>query len=137
MYSMEGPITIRMAETNGSPDLPAHLATSSATDEAKVVIRAADGSRTVSCDACRTVFLAAGPTAYADDRPLCDACVFEHDAQLAMVLAAVSVLRAFGASEPSTADMQSAVDLLGFARIYETFAAKHGPRREPRLPSSS
>lgn len=110
-----------------------------ATDELDVVIRADDSAgREVRCSACGETFAGGGPTAYADRRPLCDRCVFDHDAQLAMVLAAVSVLRAFAASEPSAADQQAALDLLRFARLYETFAAKHGgARREPQLPMPS
>lgn len=85
-------------------------------------------------DICGEPFSATGPTAYAGDAPLCDRCVFQHDAQLAMVLAAVSVLRVYGANEPSVADSEAALDLLSFARLYDAFAASHGPRREPERP---
>ena len=148
MYSMEGPAALQVPEPCCepeicSPDRPARLAVGGSADEVDVVIRAANSAadgRMVSCDTCGTRFVAAGPTAYSSDRPpgnpLCDACVFDHDVQLAMVLAAVSVLRAFGSAEPSEADAQAALDLLSFARIYEAFAEKHGPRREPSLPAS-
>jgi hypothetical protein len=134
MYSTEAPMAIRLPDPSCAPHLPTRVATLPADGEKEVVIRAAQASEPVRCDSCRSLFLSAGPTAYADDAPLCDRCVFEHDAQLAMVLAAVSVLRAFGSEAPSPADQQAALDLLGFARLYETFAAQHGPRREPEMP---
>lgn len=135
MYSTEAPLAIRLPDPSLAPHLPARLATLLATREKEVVIRVAEMTEPVRCDSCRTQFLAAGPTAFANDAPLCDRCVFEHDAQLAMVLAAVSVLRAFGVVDPSELDQQAALDLLGFARLYETFAVQHGPRREPELPT--
>lgn len=109
-----------------------------AADELDVVIRVDDSAGLeVRCSACGESFVGGGPTAFADRRPLCDRCVFDHDAQLAMVLAAVSVLRAFAAPQPSEADRQAALDLLRFARLYDAFAAKHGTRREPQLPMPS
>ena len=131
------PDMIPRAETCFEPDLPTLLANGVALGETDVAIRAAPAARRVRCVSCGAAFVASGPTAYADDEPLCDVCVFEHDAQLAMVLAAVSVLRAFGSGEPSQDDAQAALDLLGFARLYETFADRYGPRREPQHPVGS
>ncbi|MDA8016480.1 MAG: hypothetical protein MPN21_03440 [Thermoanaerobaculia bacterium] len=99
------------------------------------MIRATEDVQPVCCDSCGTAFASGGPMAFASDRPLCDRCVFDRDAQLAMVLAAVSVLRAFGSAKTSDLDAQAALDLLRFARLYETFAGRHGSRREPELPA--
>lgn len=135
--ALEGPATLEGLDVCCAPDMPTRWVTTAAADETEVVIRAEWGSRRVRCCRCDAGFDAAGPTAFADDRPLCDACVFEFDAQLAMVLAAVSVLRAFGSGQPTEGEAQVALDLLAFSRLYETFAAKHGPRREPQLPTPS
>lgn len=134
MYSTEAPMAIRLTDPRCVPEIPAHRATTAANGEKEVVIRAANAERPVRCDVCGKKFSATGPTAFADDEPLCDLCVFEHDAQLAMVLAALSVLRAFGSDDPSPADREAALDLLAFARLYDAFAANYGPRREPHLP---
>lgn len=131
-HVMEAPAVFQRIETQLEGDVPLHLLPGVGTSESDVVIRAPQQASTVRCDSCKSRFVAGGPTAYASDEPLCDVCVFEHDAQLAMVLAAVSVLRAFGSGEPTEADAQAALDLLGFARLYETFADRYGPRREPQ-----
>ena len=131
------PAMMPRLETCFEPDLPTLLANGVVAGETDVAIRASPEARTVRCDSCGSTFVASGPVAYADDEPLCDVCVFEHDAQLAMVLAAVSVLRAHGSGEPSAVDAQAALDLLGFARLYETFAGRYGPRREPQHPVGS
>ena len=135
--TMETPVPFQQIEARRVGDVPLHLRPAVGADEVDVVIRAPQEAATVRCDRCGTRFDAGGPTAYAGHQPLCDVCVFEYDAQLAMVLAAVSVLRAFGSGEPNEAEAQAALDLLRFARLYETFAERYGPRREPQLPVGS
>ncbi len=74
----------------------------------------------------------AGPVGHFDDQPICDLCLLEGSHELAMVLALVAVVRAYGSVEvASDAERREALDELGaFARVYEHFAAKSGsPRR--------
>ena len=100
-------------------------------------IRIPEPAGPARCARCQTRFSAAGPTGYAEDRPICDMCLLEGSSQLGMVMALVAVVRAFGAVRPSShQDYREALSELGaFSRIYERFAAKSGPPRVFRIPS--
>lgn len=94
-----------------------------------LAIRVPDEPRRVRCEVCDDGFLAAGPTGFSERRPVCDRCLFDLSPQLGMVLALVSVTRSFG-QLPRRAGERAADELVAFSRVYEAFAAKHGPRRE-------
>lgn len=101
---------------------------------AETVIRIPERKKPAACDECSGEFVAAGPTGYRADRPLCDRCVFELSPQLGMVLALISATRSFGQLSRRAGDA-AAGELVAFARVYETFVAKHGPRRDSVLPA--
>lgn len=73
----------------------------------------------------------AGPVGYLDEEPVCDRCLLHNCAELGMVIAVIAVTRDYGAFEPqSEAEWLAALAELGaFARIYERFALRSGPRR--------
>ncbi len=91
---------------------------------------------TVDCPRCQSSFLAAGPTGYAGEVPICDLCLLDGSYPLGMLLALVVVVRTFGAIEPAAGDkyLEAQDHLAAFARIYERVAAKSGPVRPFRLP---
>ena len=99
-------------------------------------IRIPEPSGQARCARCRVRFVAAGPTGYAQEVPICDMCLLEGSQELGMVMALTAVVRAFGAVRPASyEDYQEALAELGaFARIYERFAAKSGPARVFRIP---
>lgn len=99
----------------------------------EAVIRIPERAEPVACDECSCEFSATGPTGYRGDQPVCDRCLFDLAPQLGMVLVLVSITRSFGQLSRRAGDA-AAGELVTFARVYETFAAKHGPRREAPLP---
>lgn len=90
----------------------------------------------VSCAACGHRSTGCGPVGYRDDEPICDLCLLEGSTVLGMVLALISVTRAFAAiSSKSPGEWLDPLRELGaFARVYECFAAKIGPSRLFRIP---
>lgn len=110
---------------------------SDALEEAGYSIRVPVPSGPVSCARCQVKFPAAGPTGFAEDRPVCDMCLLEGSSPLGMVMALIAVVRAFGGVRPSNHhEYRDALGELGaFSRIYEKFAAKSGPPRVFRIPS--
>jgi len=105
-------------------------------ERAEYSIRLPEPATATRCDRCQSRFSAAGPTGYAEERPICDLCLLESSSELGMVLALVAVVRAFGAVEPTDhEDYLDALNELGaFARIYERVAAKSSPARTFRIP---
>lgn len=98
-------------------------------------IRVGDGEE-LRCASCGRRASGAGPVGYRDEETVCDLCLFEGNATLGMVLALISVIRAYAAL--SSRAPRDLLDALGevdtFARIYECFAAKTSPLRVFRLP---
>lgn len=94
-------------------------------------IQVVEASEEVSCAVCGALFIAAGPTGFQDDRPLCDLCMLHREGQLGMVLALVAVTRSYGGASPSSLSEEVAdkAELMAFARIYETFASSFAPAR--------
>ncbi len=90
----------------------------------------------VACPRCGELFLAAGPTGYAGDQPICDLCLLEGSQPLGMLLALAAVARAFGALGPRAGHryLEASEELAAFARIYEIVAIKSGPPRPFRIP---
>jgi len=76
-------------------------------------------------------FHAAGPTAYEDDQPISDLAMLDGCHELGMLLALAAVTRACGALSLAAPEVgrEALVQLAAFARVYETHAAKSGPRR--------
>ena len=93
-------------------------------------IRAAPG-RQVSCASCGRSFAGYSPVGCSDDEPVCDLCLLEGDNELGMVLALVSVVRAYATVAGAVAEtrLEPLLELDLFARVYERFAAKIGPPR--------
>ncbi len=89
-----------------------------------------------SCPICTTAFMAAGPTGFADELPICDMCLLEGNHDLGMLIAVGSVTRTFGAVKGATREEYSRAlaELGAFARIYERFAERWGPPRLFRAP---
>ncbi|RMH15640.1 MAG: hypothetical protein D6696_20115 [Acidobacteria bacterium] len=102
-----------------------------AVDEVLYSVRVPAVPAVVACPRCDGELIAAGPTGYADDEPICDSCLFAACQQLGMMLALASVSRTYAiaaAAEPR--ERRAALAELGaFARIYERFAARHAPLR--------
>jgi len=94
-------------------------------------IRVPAPSREVDCPGCGHRFLAAGPTGFADDRPICDGCLFGCSHPLGMLLALAAVARLFGGAEPVLSPTYGAMldDLTAFTRVYAHYAAQWGPLR--------
>ncbi len=84
-----------------------------------------------ACPRCGHCWRLSGPTAYANDEPICDLCLLTSEQQLGMVLAVLSVTRMYAsAAWASPEDHHTAlVELGAFARIYDRFAARFGPLR--------
>ena len=94
-------------------------------------IRLAQPTRGMICPICGRHFLAAGPTGFLDDEPICDFCLLERVEELGMVLALISVGRLFAVSRyRSREEYDAALAEFGaFARIYERVASRSGPPR--------
>lgn len=87
-------------------------------------IRLPDRIGEVRCARCGTRFRAAGPTGHADELPICDLCLLECEEELGMVLALISVVRAY-ASMPygSAREHWEALEEVGaFSHIFERVA---------------
>ncbi len=99
-------------------------------------IRGAESPGT--CAACGKQETGTGPVGYFDEEPVCDLCLLEHTTDLGMILALVSVVRAFGSLGTGTPEEhQEALEELGaFARIYHRIASKSWPVRLFPLPDS-
>jgi hypothetical protein len=99
------------------------------------IIRAGEG-RLTSCANCGRRVMCTGPTGHRDGEVVCDWCLVEGSHELGMVLAVVSVVRAYAgvAADSPKHHMEALHELGAFARIYETFAAKSGPARIFRIP---
>ena len=83
------------------------------------------------CGLCGRRFIAAGPTGHLDDEPICDLCMLGCDKQLGMVLALIAVTRSYGRGWPldELEETNARLELMAFARIYETQAAQYAPAR--------
>ncbi len=94
-------------------------------------IRLASPARKVHCPHCGRHFLAAGPTGFRDEEPVCDLCLLEKVEELGMVLAMIAVVRVFAVSryESRPEYVAALYELGGFARVYEQVAARSGPPR--------
>lgn len=90
----------------------------------------------VECPHSRKTFWAVGPTAYENDQPISDLAMLDGCRELGMLLALAAVTRAFGAVSLAAPEVgrEALYQLAAFARVYETFAAKSGPRRPFDLP---
>lgn len=98
-------------------------------------IRIPPAPATVWCPHCNRSLLAAGPTGYLDDLPLCDVCLLQQAPDLGLLLALMAVARACANVEGSLEERRAALfELGGFVRIYERFAARHGPPRRFESP---
>ncbi len=88
------------------------------------------------CGRCLSRFLAAGPTGFVEEQPICDLCLLDGSQPLGMLLALAAVVRTFGAVEPAREEdyREAAEELAVFARIYERVAAKSGPPRAFEFP---
>ena len=77
----------------------------------------------------------AGPVGFRDDESTCDRCMLDVCTDLGLVLALVSVTRAFGAIPLKTDEAHEGLaQLAAFARVYEHIAAKKAERRGLDLP---
>ncbi|MEM8996083.1 MAG: hypothetical protein AAGF23_14950, partial [Acidobacteriota bacterium] len=85
----------------------------------------------VCCPLCAASFVAAGPTGYVDDRPICDLCLLERETQLGLVLALVAVTRSYGAVWPQDEleEEHARLELMAFARVYDAKASSFAPAR--------
>ncbi len=109
--------------------LPAALPRSTKTDDPLYTIRIADNPGT-TCATCGKQETGSGPVGFLDDEPVCDLCLLEGSPELGMVLALISVVRAYANMNGTPEERQAALEELGaFARIYDRFAAKTGPAR--------
>ncbi len=88
------------------------------------------------CPRCGSRFLAAGPTGFAAEQPICDLCLLDGSPPLGMLVALAAVVRAFGAVAPEDESdyREASEELATFARVYERVAAKSGPPRTFKLP---
>lgn len=85
----------------------------------------------VACGVCGVMVLAAGPTGFQGEHPVCDACLLERSPELGMVLVLVAVARLFGTLRVRNADhqLQALLELGAFVRLYERYASRHAPTR--------
>lgn len=85
----------------------------------------------VTCSICDTRFLAAGPTGYHEEAPICDICMLEVEEELGMVLSLVAVIRAFASLQYDSREekRQALLEIGAFAHIYERMAMRSGPPR--------
>ena len=92
-----------------------------------------------SCADCGCRVQGAGPVGHRDGEPLCDLCLFEASADLAMLLALVAVCRTYAAAVATEPEewLNALRELGAFVRIYERIAAKTGPPRRFPVPGFS
>jgi len=99
--------------------------------EVRYAIRVPRPAREVECPQCGARFVAAGPTGYDDDEPICDQCLLDGSTQLGMLLALASTTRGFGRMRPENNRQfwDMLVELAHFARFYEDCAQVYAPYR--------
>ncbi len=106
----------------------------SAPDEPLYSIRVTDSPGT-QCAACGKQETGAGPVGYLDDEPICDLCLLERSTDLGLMVAMVSVARAYAEATGTARQHDEALEELGtFARIYHRVASKSWPARIFRIP---
>ena len=138
--SRRTPTLDALAPTEAHPEvdpepLPGAPPRTTDADEPLYSIRVAENPGT-TCAACGKQETGAGPVGYLDDEPICDLCLLEGSADLGLILALISVVRAFAAAGGTPEDQYYALRELGaFAKIYHLVASKSWPARIFRLPS--
>ncbi len=105
-------------------------------DDSSYSIRLAKSPGT--CAVCRDQDTGIGPVGYLDESPICDLCLLERSTDLGMIIALVSVVRAFATiRSDGSRDYQEALkELRFFARLFHQIASKSWPARLFRLPNS-
>ena len=122
----------QQTEADSTPQ-PEPQSRTAKTEDPLYSIRVAESPGTL-CAGCGKQETGAGPVGYLDEEPICDLCLLQGSHELGMVLAVISVVRAYANVRGYGAESQSALEELGaFARVYERFAAKSGPARLIRL----
>ncbi len=131
-YSSPSPISLRATSSHrfepaAAAEAPPPVATSTAEPRYSICLAESPGTPCALC----LESTGAGPVGYRDEDPICDRCLLDHCVELGMVIALVSLTREYGALEPeSEEEWRAALAELGaFARIYERFALRSGPRR--------
>ncbi len=104
-------------------------------DDSSYTIRLAKSPGT--CAVCRED-TGVGPVGYLDESPICDLCLLEGSTDLGMIIALVSVVRAFATvrSDGSPDHQEALKELNLFARLFHQIASKSWPARLFRLPNS-
>ncbi len=119
------------ADPNPLPEPPPRATD---TDEPLYSIRVAENPGTL-CAACGRQEIGAGPVGYLDDEPICELCLLERSTDLGMMVATITVVRAYAGTVGTAQDQQEALNELGvFARIYHRVASKSWPARIFRIP---
>lgn len=86
------------------------------------------------CTNCGKQQTGSGPVGFCDDDPICDLCLLQGTSALGMVLAVISVIRAYANARGTAEEWQAALEEVGaFARIYERIAIKTSPPRIIRI----
>ena len=134
----EGALAPSPQQTEVDPTpLPGPASRLAKSDDPLFSIRVAENSGTL-CAACCKQETGAGPVGYRNDEPVCDLCLLQSTHELGMVLAVISVVRAYANVRGDSEEWQRALEELGaFARVYERFAAESGPARIFRIPGFS
>ncbi len=87
-----------------------------------------------TCAVCRKHNTGIGPVGYSGEEPICDLCLLGESTDLGMIIAMVSVTRAYGSIKTDGPD---ALNELGFfARLFHQIASKSWPVRFFPLPDS-
>ncbi len=106
------------------------LSRSTETDKALFSIRIA-GSPDTLCTACGKQETGTGPVGYLDGEPICDLCLLKRTTDLGLILALVSVIRAYASMGAGTSEahQEALAELGAFARIFHRIASKSWPAR--------
>ncbi len=122
---------VQHSETEGVDGLAEFRHSGLSLEQVEYSIRVPEDPGEAECSRCGDPFPAAGPTGYANNDPICDLCLLECEEKLGMVLALVSVARAFAVSRSEAAgEHWEALEELGvFTRVYELVATRSGPPR--------
>ncbi len=107
------------------------MSRSTKTDEPLYSIRVADSPGTL-CAACGKQ--ETGPVGYLGEEPVCDLCLLERTTDLAMIIALVSVTRAYASIGADTSEAHQDAMACAFARIYHRIASKSWAARIFRIP---
>ncbi|MCP3960395.1 MAG: hypothetical protein GY719_21330 [bacterium] len=103
-------------------------------DEPLYSIRVAENPGT-TCAACGKQETGTGPVGFLDDEASCDLCLLERSADLGLILALISVVRAYpGAGGTPEASQDALAELGAFSRSYHHVASKSWPARMFRIP---